>query len=437
MKARAKLSTTTKRQAGLNSESLPAQAVVIGGSIAGLAAAQVLAGHFIKVIVLDRDLLPEAPEYRRGAPQAQHAHTLLPRGQSLLAQIFPGVIEDLLKQGAVAIDSSHETAFFKDGEWHTPRPATQTISSSRPLLEHLLYRVVRANPSVEIWSGMEATNLVADSRDRKVSGVQVRSRTSTHKAGRFVPASLVIDASGRSSRAAHWLVDLGYPAPAATTVDVSSGYASRIYGRPETPEGTWKSLYVRPSAPNTRRGGVILHLEDERWHVSLFGMEGDFPPTDEDGFLDFARSLGTPLFYEAIREAEPLSGVSGFRRTASRLYRYEMLPVYLEGFLVSGDAILAPNPVYAAGITGALQASKTLAASLERISSQEHGLGLTGLAADYYRHLSKDLSWLWKLVTEEDQKWPETKTSTSPMTPAQKMREPSYPGLAHRLPLAG
>lgn len=436
MKAQAKFSTRMKRQAGRKSESLPAQAVVIGGSIAGLAAAQVLAEHFSKVIVLDRDLLPDAPEYRRGAPQAQHAHTLLPRGQSLLAQIFPGVAEDLLKQGAVAIDSSHETAFFKDGEWHTPRPATQTISSSRPLMEHLLYRVVSANPAVEIWSGMEATSLLADRRNRKVSGVQVRNRTATHKAGKFVPASLVIDASGRSSHAAQWLVDLGYPAPAVNTVDVSSGYASRIYSRPETLKGTWKSLYVRPSAPNDRRGGVILPLEGERWHVSLIGMEGDYPPIDEDGFLDFARSLTTPLFYEAIREAEPISGISGFRRTASRLYHYETLPDYLEGFLVSGDALLAPNPVYAAGITGALQASKTLAASLERISSQEQGHDLTGLAADYYRHLSKDLGWLWKLVTEEDQMWPETKTTTCPMTPAPKVREPVYPVLNHRVSLA-
>jgi flavin-dependent dehydrogenase len=435
MKVQAKVSTEIKQERGA-SKRLPAQAVVIGGSIAGLAAAKVLAEHFAKVIVIDRDSIPEAPEYRRGAPQAHHAHTLLPRGQRLLDQLFPGLTDELLEQGAVTIDSNKETAFFKDGEWHTPRPTTKTISSSRPLMEHLLYQVVSAHPAVEIWHGVEATSLKTDRLNRKVSGVRVRSRTAARRHEKLVPADLVIDASGRSSRAVQWLQSLGFPAPGTTTVDASSGYASRIYRRPENAGSSWKSLYVRPSAPDASRGGVILPLEDDRWHVSLFGMAGDYPPTDEEGFLEFARSLATPKLYEAIRDAEPISGVYGFRRTASRLFHYEALPAYLEGFLVSGDAYLAPNPVYAAGITGALQASQTLSESLKRIVRQGRRVDLTGLAADYYRHLHQDLGWMWKLVTEEDQMWSETEVATSPMSPAPKGREMAYPRLTHRLPLA-
>ena len=32
-------------------------------------------------------------------------------------------------------------------------------------------------------------------------------------------------------------------------------------------------------------------MEGDRWTVTLFGMLGDHPPTDEAGFLEFARTL--------------------------------------------------------------------------------------------------------------------------------------------------
>ena len=61
-------------------------AVVIGGSIAGLTAARVLADTFARVTIVERDRFAEDFEFRSGAPQARHAHMLLPRGQAILEQ---------------------------------------------------------------------------------------------------------------------------------------------------------------------------------------------------------------------------------------------------------------------------------------------------------------------------------------------------------------
>ena len=47
--------------------------------------------------------------------------------------------------------------------------------------------------------------------------------------------------------------------------------------------------------------------------LTLAGILGDHPPTDPDGFLDFARSLRFPDIYEAIRDAEPLDDPVAFR----------------------------------------------------------------------------------------------------------------------------
>ena len=52
-------------------------ALVIGASMAGLLAARILTGHFERVLVIDRDTLPDGPDVRGGVPQGKHVHALL------------------------------------------------------------------------------------------------------------------------------------------------------------------------------------------------------------------------------------------------------------------------------------------------------------------------------------------------------------------------
>jgi flavin-dependent dehydrogenase len=70
-------------------------AVVIGGSMAGLLAARVLAAHFRRVTVVERDCFPQTPTFRKGVPQSRHAHVLLTRGRTLLERMFPGLSAEL------------------------------------------------------------------------------------------------------------------------------------------------------------------------------------------------------------------------------------------------------------------------------------------------------------------------------------------------------
>src|SRR5215471_3420710 len=79
-------------------------AVVIGGSIAGLLAARVLAEAFETVTILERDVLPCGPMPRPGAPQAAHQHVLLLRGLGILEALFPGLTAELVERGAPRVD---------------------------------------------------------------------------------------------------------------------------------------------------------------------------------------------------------------------------------------------------------------------------------------------------------------------------------------------
>ena len=64
--------------------SITIEKFVIGGSMAGLLAARVLADFFSNVTVIERDEPSERPEARRGVPQGRHAHGLLLRGQETI-----------------------------------------------------------------------------------------------------------------------------------------------------------------------------------------------------------------------------------------------------------------------------------------------------------------------------------------------------------------
>src|SRR4029453_6734271 len=92
-------------------------AVVLGGSMAGLLAARVLADVFARVTVVERDGYPQAPQSRRGVPQAAHLHVLLMRGLDILKDLFPGIDGDLIGHGAVPIDTGADLKWLTPGGW--------------------------------------------------------------------------------------------------------------------------------------------------------------------------------------------------------------------------------------------------------------------------------------------------------------------------------
>lgn len=381
-------------------------AVVIGGGIAGLTAARVLSDHFAHVTVVERDRLPDAPVGRYGVPQARHAHTLLPEGQKILEGLFPGLVDELLARDAVAMCEGEQALFIAGRRQEWPRDGLDVwIAASRPLLESVLYRRIEVHPRIHVLQGYEATGLSVDEEGGRVSGVLLRSRDHAYPTRTELAAELVVDASGRRSRAAQWLATLGYAPPRETTVDASAGYASRIYRRPDGFQSSWMSLYVRPHRRTGTRGGIIVPLEGKRWHVTLIGMAGDYPPTDEKAFLAFARSLPTRALYEAIKEATPLTKPFGYRSMGNRLRHYEALPAHLEGFLVTGDAVYTMNPVYAQGMTVAAKAAQTLQQALE---AQREMADLAGLAERFQKALWEDAAGQWRQATMEDRRWPGT-----------------------------
>lgn len=392
-------------------------AVVIGSSIAGLMAARVLTDYFARVTIIERDRLPDTPEFRPGVPQARHAHSLPLRGQLIMERHFPGLTGELLAGGATAIDAGSELALFMAGEWHNLHHYSVIMSTtfSRPLLETTIYRRVADHPRVHILQEHQVLGLTVDRAGERATGVRLRQRHGPPVGETELAADLVVDASGRDSRAPEWLSSMGYTPPEESTVDALAGYATRIYRRPAHFTANWKAMHVKPTAPDSPRGGVILPVEGNRWYVSLMGMGGDYPPTDEEGFLAFARSLPVPDLYQAIVEAEPLSKVAGYRRTENQVRHYDRLPRYLDGFLVYGDAVYTLNPIYAQGMTAAALGSLALARSLKTLLRQGAAGSTSGLARSFHKQLSSVVASPWRMVIREDLRWPATQATGAPL----------------------
>lgn len=401
-------------------------AVVIGSSIAGLTAANVLTEHFERVTIIERDRLPDTTDFRRGVPQARHAHILPLRGLKLLEQQFPGLTDELLANGATSINESSEIAFFISGKWHELRRASDvaSITCSRPLLEMSLYRRLIVKPNFHTLHGHDVTGLAVDSRGQHVTGVRLRNRQRAYSHETFLEADLVLDAGGRDSKAAQWLAHLGYVQPRETLVNSFPGYASRLYRRPDGFESDWQAMIIKPTPPDATRGGIIIPVEGDLWQVTLVGMTRDYPPTNGVDFLEFARSLPSSELYEAIKNAQPLTKPVGYRRTESRMRHYDKLPRHLEGFLVSGDAACYMNPVYAQGMTASALGSVVLDRCL---TNQRHKTDLTGLARRFQKQLSQAVANIWQMTTREDRRWPETDVVETPDAAPVRRRQLTIP----------
>jgi len=133
------------------------------------------------------------------------------------------------------------------------------------------------------------------------------------------------------------------------------------------------------------------------------GTGKDYPPTDEAGFLAFARSPRSPLIYDAIEDTETLTDISTTRSTTNLWHHYEKLPRWPDGFIVVGDAACAFNPVYGQGMTVAAKEAMLLDACLRR---QRPAGDLTGLAWRFQKELPRTTRPVWMLATGSDLRVP-------------------------------
>ena len=340
------------------------QAVVIGGSIAGMMAATALSHHFKSVTILERDALDDETNPRKGAPQGNHVHVLLTSGLQALEQYFPGILDEMLADGVDPMRWSEDMRWFQAGSWKTRIPCGITFyPQSRVSLEGRIRARVRKLPNVRFQTGSSVQGLLYDQTRQSVTGVRVQTAVGEQD----LTADLVLDAGGRGSRALKWLEELGYAAPPKETLAIDLVYVSRIYRKTAAPRD-WKGMASHP-LPDVPRGGILLPIDSERWILTVFGYNGEHPSTEPDATLPFLKNLPVPDLYETLVNATPLSEPIRFNYPQEVRQRFDRLERFPGGFLVMGDGMCSVDPVFGQGMTlsckEALALDRLLAAGLQ------------------------------------------------------------------------
>ena len=364
------------------------RAVVIGSSIAGILAARAVLPHVDRVTLVERDELPLEPVTRGATPQGRHTHGLLARGREVIEEMFPGSAADLQARGARVGDVQATGRWlFPDGPLAAGESGIVALAVSRPLLEWYLRRRLLQDPRVEVLERTSVLDLAFTADDARVDGVVVADRAGGEP--RLVPADLVIDASGRTSRTPEWIARRGYDLPPDDVRRLDKHYATRTFRGDPSVERPVVTTVV--ALDPTTRSGIVLGQEGDRWSVSLAGTgAAGRPPLDLDGFRAFAASLASPEIAEALDGLQPLDEGASYRFPANCRRRYERLERFPEGLVVTGDALCAFDPVFGQGMTvAALEAEE-----LGRCLAEER----TGLAQRFHRRAAVHIDTPWGIA---------------------------------------
>ncbi|HUH83897.1 MAG TPA: FAD-binding protein [Stellaceae bacterium] len=379
------------------------QAVVVGAGIGGLAAAGALAGHFERVVVLERDALPSEAAHRPGTPQARHVHGLLLSGQRALGELFPGFEQDLAEAGAVPLRVGLDIRMERPGFDPFPQRDLGWLSFavSRPTIEHLLRRRVKGLANITLRPQCRVQEVTAD------RGVVTGVRFENAGGGSDnLLADLVVDASGRGALTLDLLRSIGGPSPEETTIGIDLGYSTGVFAIPDDAPSDWKGVMTFGQAPHNSRGGLLLPLEGNRWMATIGGRHGDVPSGGAEGFLAYAHELRTATIYDAIKRAKRLGDIARYGFPESVRRHFERLAVFPRGLLPVADAVCRFNPVYGQGMSVAAQEACLLRTLLNRLAGERDPLA--GLAPAFFAEMQSLIETPWS-VALFDFVFPETR----------------------------
>ena len=372
-------------------------AVVVGGSIAGIASAKALTERFDQVIVLEKDRQHLRMEGRPGAAQGWHLHHLLTAGRNELEKLFPGIIDDMVREGAFNVDMASQYHLRLAGSWKKRvKGDIQITCAGRPLLEWCVRRRLDAEPKVKYHYDSEVQDLVYDASTNTVVGIAVGDGNGGLE---VIPAELVVDASGKNTRMPEFLERIGMARPELEQDILNCFYSSMWFHVPPERQWTDKVMEICFSyRPNEETYAAQYYVDSSRTVLcsSLIEYNCYSPPRNEQEFREFAKRMQSPLVAQNIEGLEPASPVHNFRMPQMQRYRYEKLQRLPNAMVVVGDAYTSTDPVAGLGMTITLQEVARLQELLQRCAP-----GSPELVKRYFRKIAKIADGAWFVIREQ------------------------------------
>lgn len=370
-------------------------AVVIGGSIAGIAAAKACSETFERVIVLEKDDPHRRREGRPGAAQGWHLHHLLTAGQIELERLFPGIVDDMVREGAFKVDMAAQYRIRLGGSWKKPGTSDiEIVCAGRPLLEWCVRRRLDDEPRIDFRYESEVTDLVFDRANNSVIGVAVGDGTDV------IPAEFVVDASGKNTRVPEFLDRIGIGAPEAEQ-DIINCFYSTMYHR-VPPERQWQDkvmviCYAYRPFEDTYAAQYYTDSSRSLLSTSLVAYNCYSPPRTAKEFREFADLMPSPVIGENIDGLEAASPIYNFRYPNMLRLHYEKKHNLPRALVAVGDAYTSADPVSGLGMSLALKEVREMQLLLGK-----YGPGHQDLPRRYYRTIAKMADTAWFVIREQN-----------------------------------
>jgi hypothetical protein len=104
------------------------QALVSGDGLTGLLAAQALTRFFRQVVVV------EQPSFAAPLPAASPPYPLNGRDQAALDELFPGLLTELIRDGAIQFNLGLRVAWLVNGRWRPRYRSAYDLIVCQPAL---------------------------------------------------------------------------------------------------------------------------------------------------------------------------------------------------------------------------------------------------------------------------------------------------------------
>ncbi|WP_197376820.1 FAD-dependent oxidoreductase [Mycolicibacterium baixiangningiae] len=321
-------------------------ACVLGGSIAGLLAARVLADHARTVLVIERDEVNTQGRSRPGVPQDRQGHALVPGGRAQLDRWLPGFTREAQDRGAVLGRADQVTNYVGDRR----RLSTQTslLSATRPFLESLIRGRVLALPNVHTLPAAATGLEIRDDAVRAVRYVEAGAES-------VVDVDFTVDAMGRSSRLADWVERADYQRPRLERLRADINYSTALFEHSENTESMpiviTQALPADPAPDDDRAPAYAFAVEGQRWLVLLAGYGNNRPPATLDAFR--SACAGLPAVFARAAAGEPTRDIETYRQADSRRRDFAGLERFPSRLVSVGDAVASFNPIFGQGMSSA------------------------------------------------------------------------------------
>jgi 2-polyprenyl-6-methoxyphenol hydroxylase-like FAD-dependent oxidoreductase len=259
---------------------------------------------------------------------------------------LPAVLEALRAAGGLDHNALHHRPATQTGGWQPGDERFGIATGRRPVLEAAMATAAAASPGLRIRRGVAVTGLLTSDAAAVPRVVGVRTTTGDLR------ADLVVDAGGRRSALARWIVDAGGRPPADDRADSGFVYYGRHY-RGRMPAGLDSMLTHNESVSL-----LTLPADNGTWGVGI-------TTSSRDQALRALRHV--PCWEAAVRcypaaaawiDAEPITGISVMAGIEDRRRELvvDSVPV-VTGLLAVGDAWASTNPSLGRGASiGAMHA---------------------------------------------------------------------------------